>query len=470
MSKFFGGIFGRAEKSAPSSTIMIDGEKYDLEYVRYCIEKDRTISALEAKLHESDDPKEIAQEALKTACLFYGGDWAGILDVDLELDVWTPLWWYNARRKDATTSLFGEFQLAKSMPNWIEALNNGTSVCIPNTKEIESIYPEEYAIYKRLLVDSAIGVPFGPNPIGILAIRNPTRYIKYDSALNIFAYVIHRAMAQQKTIDSSRMALSPDAIKTDKDIIVNFFGSMEICTAQGVLSEREFNAPKCSRVVTYLLLNPKSTFHPLPIVSALWPEEEDKWEATASYVRNYIHKFKKAFDLISPYPLIVHSGTGYGINPDLNIMTDLNQFDLLVEEAQHTTIIPYKVELMKKAVALYKGTVFENADGELWIKPIATKYRLHYIGIVNELLATLDEAGDFTSLRQYAAKAVELTSENTRAHYWLLHAMNHLGTLELARNHIAHAKEILTSDEYASLKKSVAQDSTMPFNVMFSDG
>lgn len=48
--------------------------------------------------------------------------------------------------------------------------------------------------------------------------------------------------------------------------------------------------------------------------------------------------------------------------------------------------------------------------------------------------------------------------------------MNHLGTLELARNHIAHAKEILTSDEYASLKKSVAQDSTMPFAVLFSDG
>lgn len=43
-------------------------------------------------------------------------------------------------------------------------------------------------------------------------------------------------------------------------------------------------------------------------------------------------------------------------------------------------------------------------------------------------------------------------------------------TLELARNHIAHAKEILTSDEYASLKKSVAQDSTMPFAVLFSDG
>ena len=472
MSKIFGGIFGRVERSIPgtSPTIVIDGEAYDIGYVKYCIEKDRAVTALETKLHESDDPRLIAEEALKTACRFNGGDWAGILDVDLDLDIWTPLWWYNAASQGKTTSLFGEFQLARSMPNWIEALKSGSSICLTDMSTVQREHPEEYEIYKRLKVDSVIGVPFGPNPVGILAIRNPTRHTQYDSALNVFAYVIHRAMAQQKTIDSSRLALAPEEIKTDKDIIVNFFGSMSICTAKGVLTEREFNAPKCSRVVTYLLLNQKSTFHPLPIVSALWPEEEDKWETSASYVRNYIHKFKKAFDLVSPYPLIVHSGTGYGINPDLNIMTDLNQFDLLLEEAQHTTIIPHKVELMKKAISLYKGTVFENADGEMWIKPIATKYRLQYIGIVNELLATLDEAGEFTGLRQHAARAVELTPENIRAHYWLLHAMNHLGTLELARNHIAHAKEILTSDEYASLKKSVAQDSTMPFAVLFSDG
>ena len=83
MSKLFGGIFGRTEKPLPNSapTVVIDGEELDIEYVRYCIEQDRTVSALEAKLHESDDPKVIAEEALKTACLFYGGDWAGILDV-----------------------------------------------------------------------------------------------------------------------------------------------------------------------------------------------------------------------------------------------------------------------------------------------------------------------------------------------------------------------------------------------------
>ena len=472
MKKIFGGIFGRAERPVPppAGTIIIDGEEYDIEYVKYCIEKDRTVGALEARLHESDDPQMIAEETLKTVCRFYGGDWTGILDVDLDLDMWTPLWWYNDAPQDKTISLFGEFQLAKSMPNWIEALKNGTPVCLTDMSAVQREHPEEYEIYKNLKVNSVIGVPFGPNPVGILAIRNPTRYTKYDSALNVFAYVIHRAMAQQKTINSSRLALAPEEIKTDKDIIVNLFGSMSICTSRGVLTEKEFSAPKCSRVITYLLLNPKSSFHPLPIVSTLWPEEEDKWEATASYVRNYIHKFKKAFDLVSPYPLIVHSKTGYGVNPELNIMTDLNQFDLLIDEAQHTNLVPHKVELLKKAVALYKGTVFENADGEMWIKPIATKYRLAYMGVANELLSMLADADDYAGVRQFAAKTVELTPENIRAHYWLLHAMSHLGTLELARNHIIHAKEILTSDEFAGLKKYVAQDSTIPYTVLFNDG
>ena len=74
---------------------------------------------------------------------------------------------------------------------------------------------------------------------------------------------------------------------------------------------------------------------------------------------------------------------------------------------------------------------------------------------------------DFTGIQKYAARAIVLTPENTRAHYWLIHAMNHLGTLELARNQITLAKDKLTSEEYDSLKRFVAEDLTMPYTVLF---
>ena len=188
-------------------------------------------------------------QTLEVACTFYGGDWAGILEVDLEMDVWNPLWWFNMNKRDKLHQLFGEFEVAKFMPNWVRSLKEGKPIIIQNVKDVQKEYPEEYAVYKRLQVDSVIGVPFWPNPVGFLAIRNPTRYISRSSMMSILAYVLHRAMAQQKTIDSAKLAMSPDEIQSDRDIIINFFGSMEIHTSQGVLKERDFNSPKSSPII-----------------------------------------------------------------------------------------------------------------------------------------------------------------------------------------------------------------------------
>ena len=468
MAGLFKGLVKRIRKWK-AAIHLLESAQYDMEYIQYCIEQEQTVSNLEASLHESDDPHEIAQKTLRTACEFYGADWAGIIDVDLELDMWTPLWWFNANINDKTQQLFGEYELAKFMPNWVKGLDEGSPVIITDTNLVQNEYPEEYGIYKRLKVDSVIGCPFSPNPVGFLAVRNPTRYQTRSSALNIFAYVIHRAMAQQKTIDSSKLSLSPDEIKSDKDIIINFFGSMSIYTSRGVLHERDLNSPKSSRVATYLMLNRKSAFSSLEIVAALWPENEDKWETLASYIRNYIRKFREAFSLVSPYKLIVTTANGYQISKDFHIMTDLQQFDLLWEQAQHAATVPHKVDLLKRAADLYKGPVFENACDELWIVSTVNHYKLRYIGIINELLATLDQAEDFTNLQKYAAKAVELTPENVTAHYWLIHSMNHLGTLELAKNEIVHAKAVLTNEEFDTLKKYVSRDNTMPYTALFAD-
>ena len=50
-------------------------------YMRYCIELEQALRDLETYLLTCDNPKEIAMQALKTACTFYGGDWAGTLEV-----------------------------------------------------------------------------------------------------------------------------------------------------------------------------------------------------------------------------------------------------------------------------------------------------------------------------------------------------------------------------------------------------
>ena len=424
MAKLFDNLFGRTEKKEETyQLVALETPEYDQEYVSYCIELEQVVSALEEHLHTSDDPKEIAMQTLKVACSFYGGDWAGIIDVDLDLDVWTTFLWHNMSARDRTAELTNEFEFAKNMPNWVQSLKNSTPVIVADTKEIQTIFPEEYAVYERLKIKSVIGVPFGPNPVGMLAIRNPTRYISHPSMMSILAYVLHRAMAQQKTIESYRLALSPDAIQSDRDIIINFFGSMEICTSKGVLRERDFNSPKSSWVATYLMLNRKSAHTPYEIAETLWPDNSDKMDTLSSYIRGYIHTFRKAFALVSDTPLIESTANGYQVSRAFHIMTDLQRFDLLWEKAQSAVSVSHKIDILKQAAALYRGHIFENACDEHWIVGTVTHYKMRYVGIVNELISTLMEVGDYIGAQQYAARAIELTPENVKAYYWLIRAM-----------------------------------------------
>ena len=76
MSKKFQNAFSRQGQNSM---------KRKKDYMRYTQSLECTLQLLESQLHDSDDTLEIIQNVLKTACLFYQGDWAGFLQIDIEL-------------------------------------------------------------------------------------------------------------------------------------------------------------------------------------------------------------------------------------------------------------------------------------------------------------------------------------------------------------------------------------------------
>lgn len=432
--------------------------KIDDEYVQYCVELEHSLNDLENCLIESNEPKEIAIRALKTACTFYGGDWAGAIEVDLDLNIWTPVWWYNPSIQDRTTQLILEFETMDFMPRWKEAMSQGKKIVIPDVNAINRENPDEYAVYHRLLVQSLIAVPFTSGPMGFFVIRNPSRYMDRSSMLSTLAHVLNRAMVQQKTIESSKMVSVPDLVQSSKDIAINFFGDMEIHTPKGILSERFFNSPKSSRVIIYIILNPRTAHPPLEIYHALWPDECIEPEVAGRNIRGYVYRFRQAFSLICDYPLIESTPNGYKLNPNLNIITDVHQFDRLTEAARKTSSEIQKINLMKKAVNLYKGPIFRGAQDEHWIISQVTLYRLRYVALVNDLLYALAETHDYTCVHHYALNAAELMPGNLKAYYWLVVSTYHLGSIELAKDELLRAKEILTPEEYSILEGHLKKD------------
>ena len=421
------------------------------EYIQYAQEVESTLGILESQLHDSDDAGEIIQNAMKTACEFYQGDWVGFLQVDLELGLWTPYVWYNPHENDQTAILLQEFESSEFFSRWIDALHQNDALYFQSREELVDPSPHELELYKHLDVRCLLAVPVKPRPTGFLVVRNPQRYITRSSMLQMLAYVLLSSINEQKLMQSMKMSFSPENIKKDTDVIIHLFGNLEIYTSSGVLRESDLKSPKICRLLAYMLLNRKVTIPPREIAEVLWPEETLETDNASKNLRALIFRLRQSFSLISSYPLIETTPTGYRLNPELNIMTDLQAFEKYWQAAQHSQFVMEKVEILKKALDLYKGNVLESAADEHWLIPTASHYSLRYTGMVNELLKTLAEEKDFHNLHRYAAQALSIDSGNRSAYYWLIYAMLKMGATELAKTQVKIAEENLTEEDFHDL-------------------
>ncbi|MBP3674476.1 MAG: hypothetical protein J6J18_11675 [Oscillospiraceae bacterium] len=204
-------------------------------------------------------------------------------------------------------------------------------------------------------------------------------------------------------------------------------------------------------MLAYLALHPKTMTPPWKMASVLWPEDADDADNLSKNVKYLLYRFRQVFSLISDYQLIESSVSGYRLNPELNVMTDLQMFDHYRNSIQGTPSLAHKVELLKKAVSIYEGHVFDSGNSEDWVMPTATHYELEYAGVVNELLKIMAEAKDYSDVIKYSAKSLEIEPGNMRAHYWRIFALYQSGASEMARASLPMAQRSLTEEEYADL-------------------
>lgn len=163
---------------------------------------EHTLSQLESQLHNSDDPEAIIMDVLKAAAVFYDGDWAGILDADLTMKIWSTLWWYNRKTGDMSPNRFQDIEEGENLIRWIDALIHGDPMTITDTEALAVDYPAEYTLLKNNGVRSMLAVPFWKRPTGFLVVRNPKRYLNHSSILKMLG-ICCNILHQREAADGS---------------------------------------------------------------------------------------------------------------------------------------------------------------------------------------------------------------------------------------------------------------------------
>ena len=330
---------------------------------------------------------------------------------------------------------------------------HGKPMIVQNVEPLAEASPIEYRFLKENHVSTLIAVPFWKRPTGFLIVRNPKRYITRSSLLQMMAFVAVSSINEKRLMDSAKLKLIPEAIKKDTDVIINIFDELQIITSKGVLTEKDLNSPKISKMIVYLLLHTRRPASPYEIVRDLWPE--DDLNKAGMNVKSLVYRLQQMFGLISDYRLVESTGSGYWLSPDLNIITDLEIFEDLWNKAQVTADLQAKGHLLKEAMDLYKHGPLEVYRGEHWFMPTVAHHSLRYAGVINQLLSTLDMANDYVCILEYANIALGAIPGSADAYYWLIYAMNHLGMGEIAKNELKAAKQALTENDFEDLLKKL---------------
>lgn len=228
----------------------------------------------------------------------------------------------------------------------------------------------------------------------------------------------------------------------------------EIHTLKGQLSAQTLNSPKGWRLISYLVLRKRSV--PLRTIAESLSNDDDP-EHAVNALRVVMSRMKpKMESILDPqYVLISNSTYGYHINPHYNIITDLDEFDRILDAAfKHTDIRP-RIDELKKAVELYRDPVYKEASSEHWLISTTEHYALQYLKAVKQLLKDLAELKDYYSMQHFAAQALRLEPENEEIIYWLIYALVNVGTRQSAEKEYNRAKEVLSDQQLKELNQKL---------------
>ena len=243
----------------------------------------------------------------------------------------------------------------------------------------------------------------------------------YTSMLHLLNYTVITSLHEYKMMETLRHRTISPRITEEKDVYISVFGELKITTSKGVISETELKSPKIARLLVYLILSRKTAIAPREFQDAIWPEEE--CDQPGKNIKGLVYRLQQAFGLISDYRLIESTTSGYRMNTNLNIITDIQLFVDKCKMALSTASTVKKKELLSKAIALYAGDVLSSASSEHWLMPTVVNYQCYYMGMFNELMHLFNSEKSYEEIHNYAAKALLLSPANPDVYFWLIHAM-----------------------------------------------
>ena len=156
----------------------------------------------------------------------------------------------------------------------------------------------------------------------------------------------------------------------------------------------------------YLIVNGSRNISAEELIDTFWAESDSSDPANA--LRNMLHKIRNLLKELFPdqRELLQTLPGCYAWTPDICIETDIEKFEHTCLEAKDCSGGEC-MELLKRAVSLYKGDFLPGNDSE-WAGSLRQYYRTLYLDACKALLPLLEEKEQWTEIIGVCSQAYQI--------------------------------------------------------------
>lgn len=450
-------VNGKSDQSMMQLEMHRDKFDSDAEFFAYLRDSSNALETVQKILLEDGHPERVLERCMRMLLVYYDADWCGTINADLEVGIWTPVWWVDAEAGFQAKTLFHEFELPSSYAHWVEALNSNHPVIVENVEAMMDQDPEEYANYKRLEVKSVLGVPYYKGSTGFLIVRNPKRYFFQLTPLVMTSYIVAAETNDIRLILANQNQITSEGIREKNDVVISMFGGMTISSYYGTIKGRDIS-DGIVRILAYLALQPKKEAKSYQIGEALYPNEDSI--SSANKIKNLIYHFRKDYSILFDQNsrLVETVNNTYLLDPNLNITTDCTLFDSLLKEAKTEHDTTRKIFLLRQATKLYKGDLLPEIASEPWLMLTATHYTEKYLKLSIQLCKLLYDQKDYCRCQEQALEALKHIPGSRKLYYWLIRSVKARDLTGFAASMQKNAEKTLEPYDYQLLLQELGKD------------
>lgn len=182
------------------------------------------------------------------------------------------------------------------------------------------------------------------------------------------------------------------------------------------MNEKSLHSNKLVRLLVYILMNRERNLSHEELIDTFWQEDGSRNPEGA--LKNLIYRLRTELREFGEGELVITSAGAYRWNPDVEVETDYEELEQMIQEASNAKTMEEKRSLLERAIPLYRKDTAHRLAMETWMVSRLTYYRLIYMDAVKELAKIYAGQQEWDLLEILTNEAIAVDNLDEDIYYW----------------------------------------------------